>query len=116
ASAVESKVLLGEVTTRASEASASVRATFRNIVESEVAALRLGDAGGSDRYVLSESLLRMRLRSDGDGARATCVVSAALRREKGGALLAMIQGEGEAAEAPSDRDATQLRAVRTAVH
>src|SRR5437867_1493040 len=87
ASAVENKVLLGEVTTRASDASASVRATFRGIVESEVAALRLGDAGGSDRFVLSASLLRMRIRSDRGQARASCVVSAALRREKGGTLL-----------------------------
>lgn len=107
---------LGQVTTRLDRDSDALRSAFRSAVEREIADIDLSQVKPSDRYVLSATLVKMDTRADGERAQTTCVVSATLTRERGGALHAIIRGRARAEDAPSEARSVELSAMRAAVH
>jgi hypothetical protein len=107
---------LGQVTTRLDRDSTALRSAFRSAVEQELAGIDLSQVKSGDRYVLSASLIAMDTRADGGRARTTCVVSATLTRERGGALHAILRGRARAEDAPSEARSLELSAMRAAVH
>jgi hypothetical protein len=107
---------LGQVTTRVDRKSVALRAAFRSAVERELDGIDLSRVKASDRYVLSAALVTMDTRADGERTETTCVVSATLTRERGGALHAIIRGRARAEDAPSEARSVELSAMRAAVH
>jgi hypothetical protein len=110
---------LGKVTTRVAPRDQALRNAFRSAVERELASIDLSSikpVKPADRYILSASLVKMETSADGERARTTCVVSATLTRERGGALHAIIDGRARAEDAPSEARSVELSAMRAAVH
>ncbi len=107
---------LGQVTTRLDRDSDALRSAFRSAVERELSGIDLSKVKPSDRYVLSAALVKMDTRADGERTETTCVVSAMLTRERGGALHAIIRGRARAEDAPSEARSVELSAMRAAVH
>jgi hypothetical protein len=107
---------LGKVTTRVPRNSESLRNAFRSAVERELESINLSAVKPADRYVLSASLVKMETSADGDRAHATCVVSATLTKQRGGALHAIISGRARVEDAPAEARSAELSAMRAAVH
>lgn len=116
ADAGRAPLALGSVTTKVSRRSEGLEQAFRGMVERELTAMDLSNVKSSEHYVLSAALVKMETSSNTERARTTCVVSATLTREKGGALHAVIQGRARAEEAPSEARTAELSAMRAAVH
>ena len=114
AGAGQSPLALGKVTIRRD--SKALENAFRNAVERELAGIDLSTVKPADRYVLSASLVKIETSADGDRARTTCVVSATLTKERGGALHAIISGRARVEDAPAQARSTELTAMRAAVH
>jgi hypothetical protein len=108
-----SPVALGEVKVRKNDAQLERR--FREVVASELAVLDLSSVKARDRYVLSAALVQMTSRAKTDSAESVAVVSATLRRERGGTLTAIIAGRAQAVEGPSRLEAAEQSAMRAAV-
>jgi hypothetical protein len=111
ASAVRDRVVLGEVSAR--HAAPTARA-FRRVVAEELRALEVRPAHG-EGYVLSASLVSLDASAQDDAATATCIVSATLRSEGRGALVATLRGRVRASDVPSEVEAVKLDAMRAAV-
>ena len=69
-------------------------------------------SGGSKRFVLSLSLVKLEGRHGGATGGIECTVSAVLREERGGAIRAVLVGR---AEADYDGDDAELGALEAAV-
>ncbi len=114
AGAGQAPLALGKVTTRGD--SKSLEIAFKAAVEHELAGIDLSTIKPADRYVLSASLVKMDTLAEGDRAHATCVVSAVLTRQRGGALHAIISGRARVEDASAKTRSTELSAMRAAVH
>ena len=113
AQASASPVALGEVKVKKNDA--ALARTFREVVTSELADLDLSSVKAHDRYVLSAALVQMTSREKSDSAESYAVVSATLRRERGGTLTAVIGGRAQAVDRPSQVKAAERSAMRAAV-
>jgi len=109
------RVTVGEVTARVVGADAATERLLRRLVSEEVLRLRLAGAVRPDAYVLSASLVRLEAQQTSDGARVTSVVSAILRREESGAILAVLQGRGRAEAGRDEVSDARARALEAAV-
>lgn len=109
-------VSLREVTTRVSREHLDVRSTFRAELEKQLRSIDLEGIPDRDRLLMSASLVTLDTKETGDRARSTCLVSATLRRERGGALVAIIRGKARAEDARSAVDQNELAVLRAAVH
>ena len=114
ADAGQSPLSLGKLTT--ARDSKSLESAFKTAVQSELAGIDLRAVKPADRYVLSASLVKMETSADGDRARTTCVVSATLTKQRGGALHAIISGRARVEDAPAQTRSAELSALRAAVH
>jgi hypothetical protein len=114
ADAGQSALALGKVTTPRD--SKSLESAFKTAVQRELAGIDLTAVKPADRYVLSASLVKMETSADGDRARTTCVVSATLTKQRGGALHAIINGRARVEDAPAETRSAELTALRAAVH
>jgi hypothetical protein len=90
----DAPVVVGEVATRVSRPHVDLPKALRRALEREVAALGLRTAGGSKRYVLSASLVKL----EGGSSPVRCTVSAVLRERKSGAIRAIVEGRAESDE------------------
>ena len=113
ADAGTSPVSLGEV--RVEKSDTNLEPTFRGMVERELGKLDFDSARQSDHYVLSAALVTTTTRERSGKAESIAVVSATLRRARGGALHAVIQGRAQVIDQPKDTRAAQLTAMRAAV-
>ncbi len=116
ADGAEKPVALGEVTTRVTPHGERIDGVFRSTLESELDHLELGNVRARDRFILSATLLRMDVASRRDESSATCVVSATLRRARGGDLHAIIRGRAKAVDGPAHARDAELSALKGAVH
>jgi len=116
ADAGRSPLALGQVTTRVARRTEALDAAFRSAVERELVGIDMSKIKSRERYILSAALVKMETSADAERARTTCVVSATLTRERGGALHAVIQGRARAEEAPSEARSAELSAMKAAVH
>jgi hypothetical protein len=114
AGAGQSPLALGKVTTKRD--GRSLESAFRSAVERELAGIDLSSVKPADRYVLSAALVKIETSADGDRARTTCVVSATLTKQRGGALHAIISGRARVEDAPAQTRSAELSALRAAVH
>lgn len=109
-------ITVGEVSARVRGADARTEQSLRALVTRELERLRLERQGRDQTYVFSAALVRLDARTSGDGARATCVVSGMLRRAGTGAIVAVMQGSGEAEDDRSALEGAKERALEAAVH
>lgn len=109
------KVSLGEVNARGASGNASLERLFESSVERELSRLDLSRARSADRFVLSATLLKVGSRKDAEGAQARAVVSATLRRARGGQLHAIVRGSARATDASKASRDAERAAVRAAV-
>jgi hypothetical protein len=116
ADAGRSTIRVGEVSARVAGADATTEGTLRALVAREIGRLELDHPTRPDAYVLSASLVRLDARTSSEGSRATCVVSATLRRAGTGVLLAMMRGSGTAEDERSALEGAKARALEAAVH
>ena len=107
---------LGKLTSRVHRNDDSLKSAFRTAVERELASLDLSKTKPADRYVLSAALMKMDTSAEGERARTTCVVSATLTKQQGGALHAIISGRARVEDAPAEAPSAELTALRAAVH
>lgn len=112
ANAVAPTVQLGEVTMQVPRKDL---AAFRETVRSELGRVDLTNIETKEHYVLSASLVQMSTRSSDGQSESTAVVSATLRREKGGDLRAMIRGRAQATDDSAKSNAAERSAMRAAV-
>lgn len=113
ANAVAPTVQLGEVTTQVPRK--DLPKAFLETVKSELGRLDLTNVETKEHYVLSASLVQMSTRSSEGQAESTAVVSATLRRERGGDLRAMIRGRAQATDDSAKSSAAERSAMRAAV-
>lgn len=116
ADGAQKPVALGEVTTRVAPHGEPIDGVFRSTLQHELDHLPLGNVRARDRFILSATLLRMDVASRSDASTATCVVSATLRRAKGGDLHAIIRGRAKAVDGPRRARDAELSALKGAVH
>lgn len=116
AAADSAQVRLGEVENRAAVGDADVDRLFRAAVERELDRIDLRGVKARDAFVLSATLVRIESRERDREAESTAVVSATLRRAKGGELHAIIQGRARVVDDRQARRTAELSAVRGAVH
>jgi len=109
-------VALGEVSTRLAKSDPTLDRAFRSAVEVELDALDFSDVRPAERYVLSASLLEVTTRASDGRNESTAVVSATLRRAKGGTLHAILRGRAQAVDGPKDKKSLEQSAIRGAVH
>ncbi|HVW26032.1 MAG TPA: hypothetical protein VHC69_11730 [Polyangiaceae bacterium] len=109
-------ITVGEISANGSSADAPTLDLFRSLVEREIARLELDRATKPLHYVFSASLVRLDARATHDGTNAICVVSATLRHENNGAIIAAMQGTGSVAGDRSALPGTRARALEVAVH
>lgn len=109
-------VSVGEVSVKPAGADAPTERRLRFLLGREVDRLRLDTGRRGDAYVLSASLVRLDARESRDGARASCVVSATLRRARTGTLLAMLRGSGVAEDDRDMVEGAKQRALEAAVN
>jgi len=107
-------VSLGEVTARAP--GQSFKPLFRAAVKRELARIDFGKARPRESFVLSAALVRLHAARRGGGAEATCVVSATLRRARGGELHAILHGRAKAVDGARRTREAELDAMNAAVH
>lgn len=113
ADAGSSPVALGEV--KVTRSDPSLERTFRGLVERELGEVDLSKVKGQDRFVLSASLVQMATRESSGQAETIAVVSATLRRARGGSIHAVIQGRAQATDRPSQVRSVERSAMRAAV-
>jgi hypothetical protein len=113
AKAGTSPVALGEV--RVPKPDAVLKREFRRLVVRELGRLDLEGVRSDDRYVLSAALVQMTTEEDDGQAESTAVVSATLRRERGGTLHAMLEGRARAVDGPHRAKSAEHNAMRAAV-
>jgi hypothetical protein len=116
ADAGRATIRVGEVSARVSGADSTTEGTLRTLVAREIGRLELDQPSRADAYILSASLVRLEAGTSSAGSRATCVVSATLRRAGTGALLAMMRGSGTAEDDRSALEGAKARALEAAVH
>ncbi len=109
------QVRLGELENRAAAGDSTLDRLFRNAVQRELDHIDLSGIKAGEQFVLSATLLRIESRQKAREAESTAVVSATLRRAKGGELHAIIQGRARVVEGKQDRRTAELGAVRGAV-
>jgi Skp family chaperone for outer membrane proteins len=114
ADAGNAAVSVGRITTRVPQRD-DVRRELESAVKRELGKVDLKGARGSGRYVLSASLVKMETVTESDQAEATCVVSATLTRQKGGALHAVLQGRARAIDSKDSAKNAEVEALRAAV-
>lgn len=114
--AASSAIRLGEVTTKAAGADARVERRFRALLVREIDRIAANTAGRKEQYVLSASLVRLEAKESADASRATCVVSATLRRASGGVLIGMMRGHATAEDERGALDDAVSQALEAAVH
>jgi hypothetical protein len=90
------RISVGEITATVQGLSPDTVSLLRRLVNEEVSRLRLAGQGSPEAYVLSAALVRLEVQRTSDGVRASSVVSATLRREGSGAILALLSGRGRA--------------------
>jgi hypothetical protein len=112
ANAVAPTVQLGEVTMQVPRKDLKA---FRETVKSELGRLDFSAVGNKEHYVLSAALVQMSTRSTDGQSESTAVVSATLRREKGGDLRAMIRGRAQATDDSAKSSAAERSAMQAAV-
>lgn len=110
-SARESPVTVGEV--RDESASGAFSEALRGVLDDAMARAELGRP--RERFVLSATLLRLDAEPVGKGARATALVSLALRRAREQSLHAVLNGRATAEEASGSVSETRTDALRAAV-
>ncbi|MFO0570502.1 MAG: hypothetical protein U0263_32975 [Polyangiaceae bacterium] len=113
ADAAASPVALGEVKVVRSDP--GLERQFRGLVVHELDEVDLSKVKASDRFVLSASLVQMNTRENAGQAESLAVVSATLRRARGGSIHAIIQGRAQASDRPTNVKAVELNAMRAAV-
>jgi len=86
---------------------------LRTLLRTELASVEFARVKTSGRYVLSATLVRLDSVQSSDSARATCVVSVAILRDRA-TLYALVQGRATAEEANGPR--ARSDALRAAVH
>lgn len=94
ATGARARISVGEVTASVAGAAPGTAQLLRRLLTEEVS--RLTPPGSAERegYVLSASLVRLDVRRTTEGAVASSLVSATLRREGSGAILALLEGRG----------------------
>jgi hypothetical protein len=92
-----------------------VKRVLESAVKSELGRMDLTGFRGRDHYVLSASLVKMDTVTESEHAETTCVVSATLTRQKGGALHAVLQGRARVTDRRDLAGASELAALRAAV-
>ncbi len=107
-------VALGEVTAHAT--GKPLMPQFRQAVERELSHIDFGKARTRERFVLSAALIRVRAAARSDGTEATCVVSATLRRARGGELHAILHGSAKALDGARRTREAEIDAMNAAVH
>ncbi len=113
ADAGSSPVALGEV--KVVRADPKLEQAFRGLVERELGEVDLSNVKAQDRFVLSASLTQMATRESSGQAETVAVVSATLRRARGGSIHAVINGRAQATDRPSKVRSVELSAMRAAV-
>lgn len=108
-----SPVSLGEV--KVQRADPDLQRAFRGMVVRELGRLDLSVVHCQEHFVLSAALVKMSTRERSGHAESTAVVSATLRRARGGALHAVIQGRARVSDDPKQRRIIELTALRAAV-
>ena len=108
-----SPVSLGEV--KVEKRDPALEREFRGVVVRELDRLDLSSADQRDRFVLSAALVTMTTRERSGHAESVAVVSATLRRARGGALHAIIQGRAQVTDDPKQQRDVELSAMRAAV-
>lgn len=106
-------VALGEVTTQVPRN--DLPRTFRETVKRELDRLDLSEISTRDHFVLSAALVQMSTRSTDGQSESTAVVSATLRRQRGGDLRAMIRGRAQATDEQGKPRVAERAAMRAAV-
>jgi hypothetical protein len=109
-------ISLGEVTVKSVGGDVPTERRLRFLLGREIDRLRLDMSHRRESYVLSASLVRLDARESRDGARASCVVSATLRQERTGTLLAMMRGSGTAEDDHNMLEGAKERALEAAVY
>jgi hypothetical protein len=90
-------VSIGEVTSEVVREDVDMSLVVRGVLEQELPGVDLGKPGKPRPAVLSLALLRMdREAAPNNKAQVTCVVSATLRDQKKGALVAILEGRARA--------------------
>ena len=107
-------VSLGEVTAHAP--GRSFEPLFRAAVKRELSRIDFGEARTRERFVLSAALVRLHAARRDDGTEATCVVSATLRRARGGELHAILHGRAKAVDGARRTREAEIDAMNAAVH
>ena len=107
-------VALGEVTAHAT--GRSFVPLFRAAVVRELDHIDFGKAEPRERFVLSAALVRLHASASRDGTEATCVVSATLRRARGGELHAILRGRAKALDGAHRTREAEIDAMNAAVH
>jgi hypothetical protein len=90
-----------------------VEIELRSLLRTELASVDFARVKTSGRYVLSVTLVRLDSVQSSESARATCVVSLAILRDRA-TLYALVQGRATAEEANGPR--ARSDALRAAVH
>lgn len=107
-------VSLGEVTARAP--GRAFVPLFRAAVTRELSQIDFSKAKPGERFVLSAALVRLHAATRSDGTEATCVVSATLRRARGGGLHAILRGRARALDGARQTRQAEIDAMNAAVH
>jgi hypothetical protein len=107
-------VSVGKISSRVSKRS-DVKRALETAVKSELGRVDLSGIRGPEHYVLSASLVKMETVTESDQAETTCVVSATLTRERGGALHAVLQGRARVSDRQDQVSSAELEALRAAV-
>jgi hypothetical protein len=95
--AAPAPVSIGEVTSEVVREDVDMSLVVRGVLEQELPGVDMGKPGKPRPTVLSLSLVRMdREAVPNNKAQVTCVVSATLRDQKKGALLAVLEGRARA--------------------
>ncbi len=108
-------VALGEVTSKVTRSKIDVPRVFRSELLRQLRSIEVNDLPDSDRVVLSASLVRLETTRTGDRAESTCVVSATLRKKRGGALVAILRGRARAQDAIDAKADNEMVVMRAAV-
>lgn len=116
ADGAQNPVALGEVTARVAPHGQPMAEVFRSTLQAELDQLDLGKVRVREHFILSAALLKMDTSTHQDESTATCVVSATLRRARGGDLHAIIRGRAKAVDGPRRVRDAELSALRGAVH
>ena len=113
ADAGSSPVARGEV--KVARSDPTLERAFRGLVEHELGEVDLSKVKAQDRFVLSAALVQMATRESSGQAETVAVVSATLRRARGGSIHAIIQGRAQATDRPSQVKSVERSAMRAAV-